>query len=57
MVLVLALMSAFFSIGGGYLKTNHLAYGNLFLIISVFITPIFLLSLLMYIRKLRKKQE
>jgi len=55
-LLVLGLLSAFFSIYGGYLKTNHIENGNLFLIISVFITPLFLLSLLLYIKNLRKKQ-
>lgn len=55
-LLTLGLLSVFFSIYGGYLKMNKIENGNIFLIISVFITPLFLISLLLYIKRLRKKQ-
>lgn len=54
---VLSGLSLLFSVYGTYLKVNHFENGNLFLIISVFITTIFLLYLLAYIKKLRKNQQ
>jgi len=47
---VLGLLTIFFSIYGAYLKINHLENGNLFLIISVCIAPLFVLSLAFFIK-------
>jgi len=54
---VLGLLTIFFSIYGAYLKINHLENGNLFLIISVCIAPLFVLSLAFFINKILKKKQ
>ncbi len=54
---VLGLLTMFFSIYGAYLKINHLENGNLFLIISVCIAPLFVLSLAFFINKILKKNK
>ncbi|HPX76739.1 MAG TPA: hypothetical protein PLW77_09160 [Bacteroidales bacterium] len=54
---VLGLLTMFFSIYGAYLKINHLENGNLFLIISVCISPLFVLSLAFFINKILKKNK
>lgn len=51
---ILSGLSLLFSVYGAYLKVNYFENGNLFLIISVFVTTFFLLYLLVYIKKLRK---
>ena len=52
---ILSGLAIFFSIFGAYLKPVNEEMGDVFLIISVFTTTIFLIYLLFYIKKIRNE--
>lgn len=56
-LIVLGILSLACAVYGGYARTFGKPNGTLFLVIGVFLTPIFLSSLLLYIKNLNKKQK